>query len=125
VVTVVSAVCMMSGVRHLRAGNRSSFDALALAGMGLVVFGVALTIYQISTWPLLMSQGAYASTFIFMTWVQLVHLVLLLFLAFGVWNRGVRGKFDGNATHAVVVGYYWNWVALAGLLGAMTTLFVA
>ncbi len=123
-VTIAAAASFRSGVQGLQAGVRSTFDARALAGLVLVVFAVALVIYQIVTWPILMSDGSYASTFIVMTWVQLVHLVVLLFLAFGVWNRGVKGKLDSNASHAVVVGYFWNWVALTSLLGALTTFFV-
>jgi hypothetical protein len=60
-----------------------------------------------------------------MTGVQFVHLVLLLIVAVGIWNRGMKGKLDdGNHNHAIVVGYFWYWVALTAVLAAGTTFFV-
>ena len=68
-------------------------------------------IYQAMTWPILMSDGSYASMFIVMTGVQFVHLVLLLIVAIGIVNRGMKGLLDdGNVNHAVLVGYFWYWV---------------
>lgn len=124
-VTVVSALVYRYGERGIAAGKRSTFLAGALIGALLVVLAIVLVIYQMRTWGILMSDGSYASTFIVMTGVQLAHLVLLLILAIGIWNRGTRGKLDdGNYTHATVVGYFWYWVALAGVLSALTTFFV-
>jgi hypothetical protein len=63
--------------------------------------------------------------FTVMTGVQFVHLLVLLFVGFGIWNRGIQGKYDDGATnHVTLVGYFWSWVALTALLGACTTFFV-
>ena len=123
-VTLVSALAYRSGEMGLRAGSRQRFQTGALLGLILVIASIALIIYQVSTWPILMSDGAYASIFIVMTFVQMVHLAIVLVVAIGIWTRGLQGKLDENHTHATVVGYFWYWVTLTGLLGAFTTLFV-
>lgn len=124
-VTVVSALAYRSAETGIRSGQQSRFRSGALGGLAVLVVAIALTIYQAMTWPILMSDGTYASIFIVMAGVQLVHLVLLLFVAIGIWNRGIKGKLDdGNDNHATLVGYFWYWVALTSVLAACTTFFV-
>lgn len=123
-VTVLSALTYRMGQRSLAEGDRNSYSSRSFAAVLLVVLAAALVIYQISSWPVLMSDGSYASMFIVMTWVQLFHLLLLLVISVGVVNRGRMGRLDGHPTHAVLVGYFWYWVALTAVLGALTTFFV-
>ena len=124
-VIVVSALVYRSAETGIRAGQQPRFRTGALGGILLLVVALALAVYQAMTWPILMSDGTYASMFIVMAGVQLVHLVLLLIVAFGVWNRGLKGKLDdGNDNHATLVGYFWYWVALSSVLAACTTFFV-
>ena len=124
-VTVLSALAYRSAETGIRAGQLPRFRTGALGGLVLVVVAIALVIYQAMTWPILMSDGSYASMFIVMTGVQLVHLVLLLIVAIGILNRGMRGLLDdGNVNHAIIVGYFWYWVALTAVLAACTTFFV-
>ena len=123
--TVLSAVAYRSAEMGIRANSRSRFQTGALVAVLLVVAAIALTIYQMKTWPILMSDGSYASTFIFMTGTQLVHLFILLFVGIGIWNRGNQGKFDdGKYNHVTVVGYFWYWLALVAILGGLTSLVV-
>jgi heme/copper-type cytochrome/quinol oxidase subunit 3 len=124
-VTVLSAVAYRSGEMGIRANSRSRFQTGTLVAILLVVAAIGLTIYQMKTWPILMSDGSYASTFILMTGTQLVHLFILLFVGIGIWNRGNKGKFDGGKyNHVTVVGYFWYWLALVALLGGLTSLVV-
>lgn len=124
-ITITSAVIYRGAEMSIRAGQRSRFLSAGLLGMILVVISAALIIYQSRTWPILMSDGSYASVFVVMTGVQFVHLLVLLFVAFGVWNRGIQGKYDDGATnHVTLVGYVWSWIALTALLGACTTFLV-
>ncbi|MFZ0324034.1 MAG: cytochrome c oxidase subunit 3 [Actinomycetes bacterium] len=125
-VIVVSALLYRSGELAIRAGQRQRFVASTLVGLGLVLVAGALVVYQLATVPMLMSDGSYASIFITMAGIQLAHLVLLAVIALGIWNRAIQGKLDdGNNNHATLVGYFWYWVALTALLGALTTFFVS
>jgi len=124
-VMLVSAVVYRGAEMGIRAGQRQRFQGGTIAGLILVLVAAGLVIYQLATLPILMSDGSYASTFIVMTCVQLVHLVILAIVAFGIWNRAVRGKLDGgNDNHATLVGYFWYWVTLTSLIAAFTTFFV-
>ena len=122
--TVLGALAYRGAEMAIRAGHRPRYQTGALLGLAFVVVCIGLIIYQALTWPILMSESAYASIFIVLTYTQLVHLVILLFVAVGVWNRGLQGKLDANYNHATVVGYFWYWVALTAVLGACTTFFV-
>jgi len=125
-VTVASALAYWSAERGIRSGQRSRFLSGCLLGLILVVAAIALVIYQARTWPIYMSDGSYASIFIVMVGVQFAHLLVLVVLAIGIWNRGNQGKFDeGRYTHVTLVGYYWYWVALTAVLGACTTFFTS
>jgi heme/copper-type cytochrome/quinol oxidase subunit 3 len=124
-VTVLSALAYRSGELGIRAGSKSRFQTGTLVALLLLLTSIGLTFYQMHSWPIMMSDGSYASNFIVMTATQLVHLFLVLFIGIGIWSRGGKGKFDnGNDNHVTLVGYYWYWVALAGVLGALTSFFV-
>ena len=124
-ITVVSALVYRGAEMSIRAARRARFLSATLAGILLVVIAAALIIYQMRTWSILMSDGSYASVFTVMIGVQFIHLLVLLFIAVGIWNRGIQGKYDdGGTNHVTLVGYVWTWVALTALLGACTTFFV-
>ena len=124
-ITALSALVYRSGELGIRAGSKSRFQAGTVGAILLLLVAIAVTFYQMHTWSILMSDGSYASNFIVMTATQLVHLFLVLFIGIGIWIRGAQGKFDdGQYNHVTLVGYYWYWVALAGVLGALTSLFV-
>jgi len=121
-VTVLSAAAYWQADKSIRAGNRGSFQTGVLGALLLAAVATAGLIVQISTWSILMSDGSYASAFIVMTWVQLVHLLILLLVGVGIANRGRKGKFDdGNSNHVRVVGYFWYWVTVTSVVGALTT----
>jgi hypothetical protein len=43
-----------------------------------------------------------------------------------MWNRGRRGLYGAERTWQVrLVGTWWTWVALAAVLSAFTTSFIA
>jgi len=124
-VVVVSALAYRWAENGIRAAHRGRFRAGSMVGLLLVAVSIGLILRQAHGWPILMSDGSYASTFIVMTYVLLVHLVILLLVALGIWNRAGRGKLDdGNINHATLVGYFWYWLALTAILSACLTFFV-
>ena len=124
-VVVVSALAYRSGEMGIRSGSTARLQTGTLLGLLVMVAAVALSIYQFATWPILMSDGSYASIFIVMAWVQFVHLLIVLFVGIGIWNRAGRGLIDQhNDAHVTVVGHWWYWVTLTAVLGALLTFFV-
>ncbi|MEI7779439.1 MAG: cytochrome c oxidase subunit 3 [Actinomycetes bacterium] len=123
--TVASALTYRYALSRLSGGDRVAYATGALGSTILAIVGLAFSIYQLATLPILMSDGSYASVFIAMAAVQALHLLVLVFIGIAVWNRALQSKIDvGNDTHAVVAGYFWNWVALTGFLAALLTFFV-
>ena len=124
-VMVLGALAHRSAEAGLSAGVKSRFQTGALAALVLLVVNIGLMFYQAHTWPIMMSEGSYASVFILMWGTQLVHAFMLLFVALGIWVRGNQGKFDnGNVVHATVAGYFWYWVTATAIISALTTFFV-
>ena len=73
-----------------------------------------------------LADGSYASAFRVLTGYHLVHLFLLAFLGFGLLNRARAGaERTRTAAHVRLVRYFWDWVAVAAVLTAITTWFVA
>lgn len=123
--TVISAAVYWGAETAIRSGQRQRFQAMTLVALLILLVAAGLSVYQLVTLPMLMSDGSYASTFIVMNGVQLVHVLLLVVVAFGIWNRAVRGLLDGGrSNHATLVGYFWYWVSLTALIAAGTTFFV-
>jgi heme/copper-type cytochrome/quinol oxidase subunit 3 len=123
-VTVLSAVVYYMGEKGIKAGERSRFTTMTLVGLVLVLVALALSFYQASTWPILMSDGTYASMVIVISGLQMLHLAVLIFVGLGIWIRGTKGLLDdGKYVHATVTGYFWYWVTATALLGALLTFF--
>jgi heme/copper-type cytochrome/quinol oxidase subunit 3 len=123
-VTVLSAIVYWMGEKGIKAGERARFTTMTAVGLVLVLAAFALSIYQAATWPILMSDGTYASMFIVIAGLQMLHLLILLFVGLGVWIRATKGLLDnGNYVHATVTGYFWYWVTATAVLGAVLTFF--
>ena len=120
--TLVSALVYWAAHNAVRTGDTKKYSSLALGATLLALAALVVSIIQMSTWPILMSDGTYASMYVVMAGTQALHLVVLLFLALAVWNRTRLGKLaDGNFVHATVVGYFWYWVALTAVVGVVIT----
>ena len=99
-------------------------------GAGLAVLMVAADtvgqIIQMVTFPFTASSGSYASTSYVIAGASLFHLLLTLFIGTGLWNRARLGKFSALDNWEVrVVGIWWSWIALAAVITALTTSFIA
>jgi hypothetical protein len=71
-------------------------------------------------------DSAYGSSMYTLAGANLVHLVLTLFLGVAMWNRGRLHIYSAASNWQVrLVGLWWTWVALAAVLTAFTTSFIA
>lgn len=123
--TVASAAVYRGALAGGVGAAPARFKNGALGALLLALVAFALSVYQLATLPILLSDGSYASVFITLAAVQLLHVGVLLFVAAGIVNRAVKGLYDHGASgHPVVVGYFWNWVAATAFVGALLTFFV-
>ena len=80
-----------------------------VAGLGLVplLAAIGLGIYQFQTLPFTTIDGSYASTFEFFMGSTLAHVILLTFIALGLWNRARLGRYnDGRWYRLRVIRYF-------------------
>jgi hypothetical protein len=70
--------------------------------------------------PFTTIDGAYASTFEFFMGSTLVHLIILGFIIFGMWNRARLGRYDGGHWYQVkLVRMFSTWCAVASCVLAI------
>jgi heme/copper-type cytochrome/quinol oxidase subunit 3 len=111
------------GLRGVRAGNQTQ---LKLGGLIAMVAALAATIYQnmqIANAPFTFYSGAYASCFYLITILNMVHLILTVFIAFGNWNRSRIGIYAHDHWHVDIVNVWWVWMTVSSLLGAFALSF--
>ena len=124
---VIAAVMLVSWAAYrwaetaARAGQRERLVLGVLAAVVLVTVDLALQVYQMATAGFVVADGSYASAFMALAGYHVFHLALTAFLGIGIANRARLGRFDTDAWHVRLVGYWWNWVALSAILTAATT----
>lgn len=123
---VLSAAAYRWGQTGIEAGNEGRL--VRGAGVGVLVLVVAAVgqLIQLSSFPFKVSDDSYASTTYALAAANMFHLLLTLFVAIGIWNRGRLHKFSStNNWQVQVAGLWWTWIAAAAVLSAFTTSFIA
>jgi len=83
---------------------------------------VAWQIYQFQVLPFTTIDGAYASVFEFFIGSTLAHLILLLFIVFGLWMRARKGRYEGGTWYRVrIIRYFAVWIAVSCAVLALTS----
>ena len=76
--------------------------------------------------PFGVADSAYSSSLYTLAGANLFHLLLTVFLGLAMWNRGRQHIYSAASNWQVrLVGLWWTWVALAAVLAAFTTSFIA
>jgi heme/copper-type cytochrome/quinol oxidase subunit 3 len=92
----------------------------------LVAADLVVQFAQLATLNFGAGHSAYASSVYVLSGANAFHLVLTLFLGVGVWNRQRLGRYAADNNWQVqIIGLWWNWIALAAIVTAFTTSFVA
>jgi heme/copper-type cytochrome/quinol oxidase subunit 3 len=118
---VVAAILIWATERAAR-NNENRGVLSGLSGLGLVVLlaAIGLSIYQFQTLPFTTIDGAYASTFEFFVGSTLVHIILLAFIALGLWNRARKGRYnDGRWYRVRIIRYFAVWIAVSACILAI------
>jgi heme/copper-type cytochrome/quinol oxidase subunit 3 len=126
VLVVIAALLTWAAERSAR--NRDSRSVIgSVSGLALVALlaAIALGFYQFQTLPFLTIDGAYASTYEFFMGSTLVHVILLAFIVFGLWNRARRGRYDDGRWYQVrLIRFFALWIAISAcLLTVVSTFF--
>jgi cytochrome c oxidase subunit I+III len=123
---VLSAIIYRLAERAIQAGNEARFVAVAALALLVLSADVVMQVIQLVTFPFGIGTSAYSSTVYTMAGANLFHLLLTLFLAVAMVNRGRQHIYSATSNWQVrLVGLWWAWVAAAAVLTAFTTSFVA
>jgi cytochrome c oxidase subunit I+III len=125
-VLVLSAISYRLAERAIQAGNEARFVAVAALALLLLLADVAIQVIQLVTFPFGIGTSSYSSTVYLMAGANLFHLLLTVFLAVAMVNRGRAHIYSATSYWQVrLVGLWWTWVAAAAILTAFTMSFVA
>jgi heme/copper-type cytochrome/quinol oxidase subunit 3 len=123
---VVSAVVFRWAQRAIENDAESRFVGGALLALVILVADAVGQVLQLTSFPFGVADSAYSSSLYVLAGANLAHLLLTAFLGLAMWNRGRRHIYSGSSNWQVrLVGTWWTWVALASVLAAFTTSFIA
>ena len=111
------------GLKGVRAGNQIQLKLGS--GIALVTALVAAVLQNmaIASAPFGFASGAYASCFYLVTILNMVHLILTIFIAFGNWNRSRLGIYAADHWQVDIVNIWWLWMTVSSSLGAFALSF--
>jgi heme/copper-type cytochrome/quinol oxidase subunit 3 len=115
-VLVVIAAALIWGVERSaqRQLKRSALSGGAALGLAVVVAAIVVQCIQFGHLPFTTIDGTYASTFEFFMGSTLAHIVLLAFIAMGLWLRAGRGRYDGGHWYQVrIIRIFAVWLAVS------------
>lgn len=123
---VLSAVVFRWGEKGIRGGDNARLVLASAVGAVLLVVVAGGQVIQLASFPFAIAASAYASSMYLLAGANLFHVVLTLFLAVSMWNRGRLGRYSATENWQVgIVSLWWAWIALAAVFSALTTSFIA
>lgn len=125
-ILIVSAAAYRWGRTGLEQGKRGRLLAGVAVALVLVVADLVAQFLQLATLSFGAGHGSYASCIYVIGGANIFHLLLTGFLGIGVWNRGRLDRYAAdNDWQVQIIGIWWNWIAVAAVITAFTTSFVA
>lgn len=123
---VVSAVVYRWAQNSIRAGRETGLVLGTLLALVVLLATTVGQVLQLTSFPFGVEDSAYSSAMYTLAGANLFHLVLTAFLGVAMWNRGRLHLYSATTNWQVrLVGVWWTWIAVAAVLGALTTSFIA
>jgi heme/copper-type cytochrome/quinol oxidase subunit 3 len=123
---VLSAVVFLWGERGIRRGHSGRLVLASALGVLLLVLVSVGQVVQIVGFKFAIASSAYASSMYLLAGANLFHLLLTLFIGLAIWNRARMGLYSAAQSWQVgIVSIWWAWVAVASVLSAFTTSYIA
>ncbi|HMK63791.1 MAG TPA: hypothetical protein VK386_09245 [Acidimicrobiales bacterium] len=117
---VAGALLLLSSERAARrrvpavSAGAASISAPAAAAVLVLCGAIALQLYQFTVLPFTTIDGTYASFFEFFMGSASAHLVVVLFVAAGAWNRARLGRYaEGQWYQLRLVRIFALWIAFS------------
>jgi heme/copper-type cytochrome/quinol oxidase subunit 3 len=126
VLLVLSAAAYRWGQLGMHSGRTSRLSLGIVVAIALLVVDIVMQVIAIGALPFALHHSAYTSSVYVLGGANLFHLLVTLFIGVGMLNRNRRQLFSPTDDWQVrVVGLWWNWIAIAAVLSAIPTSFIA
>lgn len=123
---VLSAVLYRWAQGSIRAGREAGLVLGTLLALLVLLATTVGQVLQLANFPFGVADSAYSSALYTLAGANLFHLLLTGFLGVAMWNRGRLHIYSAASNWQVrLVGLWWTWIAVAAVLGALTTSFIA
>lgn len=125
-VLVVSAGVFRWAQGSIMKGNEARFVAGAALALGILLADAVIQVIQLTRLPFGVGDSAYSSSIYTLAGANLFHLILTAFLGISMVNRGRAHLYSETTNWQVrLVGIWWTWVAIAAVVTAFATSFIA
>ena len=116
---IVAALAMWWAVAGIRAGRTGQFVAGSVIASLVTLVTLIGQIWQLSTFPFDITDGAYASATFWLCIATALHLSVIGFLTSAMIGRLRAGRITReDHSHARLVAMWMTWVCVAVFLGA-------
>lgn len=118
VLIVVAALLAWGAERASRErGGRGAIGGLGALFFVFVLASIVMQIVQFQELPFTTVDGAYASTYEFFMGSTLAHLLLVGFIAYGLWHRAQKNMYaDGRYYRLRIIRIFTVWVAVSTII---------
>jgi heme/copper-type cytochrome/quinol oxidase subunit 3 len=125
-IMVLSAGAYRWGQLGLHGGRVSRLPLGAGIAIVLVLVDIVVQVIQLGTLPFALKHSSYTSSVYLLGGANLFHLLVTLFIGLGLWNRSRLNLYTADSDWQVrVIGIWWNWIAIAAIVSAIPTSFIA
>jgi heme/copper-type cytochrome/quinol oxidase subunit 3 len=125
-ILVLSAASYRWGQAGLHTGKESRLGLGVALAVLLAIADLVAQVVQLASLSFGAGHSSYSSSIWVLGGANIFHLLLTLFLGIGLWNRARLHKYSpSNDWQVQIIGIWWTWIAIAAVVTALTTSFVA
>ncbi|MDQ1614829.1 MAG: Cytochrome c oxidase subunit [Actinomycetota bacterium] len=125
-IVVLSAGAYRWGQVGIHAGRVSRLPVGAGIAVLLLAVDIVVQVIQLGSLPFALKDSSYTSSVYVLGGANLFHLLVTFFIGLGLWNRSRLNLYTTTEDWQVrVVGIWWNWIAIAAIVSAIPTSFIA
>ena len=113
---IASIALVLSGLSYYWWERRGGQSVVFILSLLLMVVALAFQIWLGAGLGYSVPFHAYESVILLLSWYSAFHLALAAFIGLLLLGRIMRGRLEGHPYIPEVVGYWWYYTVIAGLV---------